>query len=78
VSVPDGVDKMREICDRVTSVLERYKGTQLRSVLRGGIGFDGGVGTGSGIAFSRVVSGGGRPWISDIFGYNVPWSWEKL
>ncbi len=48
----------------MASVLERYRGSQPRSVSRDGVGFDCGVG--SEIAFSGAVSGGGRPCILDI------------
>jgi hypothetical protein len=41
-------------------------GSQLRRLCREGT--DGGVGIGTGMAFSGVVSGGGRPWISDMVG----------
>lgn len=68
LSVPEGVERTRERWEIVASVLERYKGSQLRRVSTEGIGFDGGVGSGSGsgIALSGLVSGGGRPWMSDI------------
>lgn len=69
MSVPEGVERMRESWAIVASVFERYKGSQVRSVSRDGIGFDGGVGMGSGIAFPGLVSGGGRPWISGMAGY---------
>jgi hypothetical protein len=61
VSVPEGVERTRERWEIVASVFERYNGSQLWRVLREGIGFDGGVDMGSGIAFSGAVSGGGSP-----------------
>ena len=72
MSVPEGVERIRERWDSVASVLERYRGSQPRSVSREGVGFDGGVG--SGIAFSGAVSGCGRPCISAIVSFNYSYS----
>ncbi len=64
MSVPDGVERTRERWEMVASVLQRYMGSQLRRVCKEGKGDESGVCTG--LAFSGVVSGGGRRWISDI------------
>ena len=72
MSVPAGVERIRERWDSVASVLERYRGSQPRSVSRERVGFDGGVG--SGIAFSGAVSGCGRPCISAIVSFNYSYS----
>lgn len=64
MSVPPGVERIVLSLFMTVSVFERYRGSQLRKVWRdGGVG---GVGRGTGAALSGCVSGGGRPWISDM------------
>lgn len=62
MSVPDGVDNIRDKWSTVLSALLRYKGSHLRRVWREG----GGDGFGTGIALSGGVSVGGIPDISDM------------
>ena len=62
MSVPGGVDNIRDKWFIVSSVLLRYNGSQLRRVWR-----DGGVdGFGTGIALSGGVPAGGIPDTSDM------------